>query len=238
MSNLKSLRTELKTLANPERAIHSKRFFKTGKGEYGEGDIFLGLTNPQLRELTKKYLSLDFQELQELLNSKIHEERLISLLILVKKFQKAKKDHKTQYFIYNFYLNNAKKINNWDLVDLSAPKIMGEFLLKNQDQTILRQLALSKNLWEKRISIISTLTFIRDRKFGETLAIASMLLEDEHDLIHKAVGWALREIGKKNQQVLETFLFQNYKQMPRTMLRYAIEKFPEDVRQKYLKGEI
>jgi 3-methyladenine DNA glycosylase AlkD len=237
MSELLQLRTELRTFANPERAIHSQRFFKTGKGQYGEGDIFLGLTNPQLRELTKKYLSLDFQELQELLNSKFHEERLISLLILVKKFQKAKKDPKAQYYIYNFYLNNAKKINNWDLVDLSAPKIMGGFLLRNQDQSILRQLAKSENLWEKRISIISTLTFIRDRKFGETLAIASMLLEDEHDLIHKAVGWALREIGKKNQQVLETFLLQNYKTMPRTMLRYAIEKFPEDVRQKYLRGE-
>jgi 3-methyladenine DNA glycosylase AlkD len=238
MDNLESLKSELKSLADPERAVHSQRFFKTGKGQYGEGDIFLGLTNPQMRELTKKYLALDFPDLQELLNSKIHEERLISLLILVKKFQKAKKEHKTQYFIYNFYLDNAKKINNWDLVDLSAPKILGEFLLKNQDPSILRQLARSENLWEKRIAIISTLTFIRDRKFGETLAIAEMLLKDEHDLIHKAVGWALREIGKKNQQVLETFLIQNYKTMPRTMLRYSIEKFPEELRQKYLKGQI
>lgn len=238
MDNLKSLKAELQTLSDPERARNSQRFFKTGPGEYGEGDIFLGLTNPQLRELTKKHFDMDYQELQELLNSKIHEERLISLLILVKKFQKAKKDHKTQYFIYNFYLSNAKRINDWDLVDLSAPKILGEFLYKSQDQSVLRQLALSKNLWEKRISIISTLTFIKNRKFGETLAIAEILLKDEHDLIHKAVGWALREIGKKNSQVLETFLLQNYKQMPRTMLRYAIEKFPEEVRQKYLKGEI
>lgn len=236
--NLISLKSELKSLGDPQRAINSQRFFKTGKGEYGEGDVFIGLTNPQLHELTKKYSGLDLNDLQELLNSKIHEERLISLLILVRQFQKAKKNHKAQYFIYNFYLKNARKVNNWDLVDLSAPKIVGEFLLKNQDQSILRQLAKSENLWEKRIAIISTLTFIRDRKFGETLAIANMLLEDEHDLIHKAVGWALREIGKKNQKVLETFLIQNYKKMPRTMLRYAIEKFPQDIRQKYLKGEI
>lgn len=235
---LQELKSELASLSNPERAKNLQRFFKTGKGEYGEGDVFIGLSNPQLHDLTKKYFSLDFQEIQQLLNSKIHEERLISLLILVKKFQKAKKDNKTRYFIYNFYLNNAKKINNWDLVDLSAPKILGEFLLKNQDQTILRQLARSESIWEKRISIISTLTFIKNRKFGETLALAEILLNDEHDLIHKAVGWALREIGKKNQNVLETFLMQNYKQMPRTMLRYSIEKFPEELRQKYLKGEI
>lgn len=238
MNNLESIRSDLKSLADPQRAIHSQRFFKTGKGEYGEGDIFIGLTNPQLHTLTKQHLHLTLAELQELLNSKIHEERLIALLILVKQFQKAKKDHKVQYQIYNFYLNNAKKINNWDLVDLSAPKILGEFLLKNQDQTILRQLAKSENLWEKRISIISTLTFIKNRKFGETLALAEMLLDDKHDLIHKAVGWALREIGKKNSNVLETFLLQNHKKMPRTMLRYAIEKFPEDKRQKYLRGEI
>ena len=238
MSILQSLKSELDSLANPERAVHSQRFFKTGKGEYAEGDIFLGLTNPQIHILAKKYSELNFQEIQELLNSKIHEERLLSLLILVKKFQKAKKDHKTQYFIYNFYLKNTKNINNWDLVDLSAHKIVGEFLLKNQDQSILRQLAKSENLWEKRISIISTLTFIKNRKFGETLALAEILLNDEHDLIHKAVGWALREIGKKNQNVLETFLLQNYKKMPRTMLRYAIEKFPNDVRQKYLRGNL
>lgn len=238
MPNLKILRAELKTLANPKRAILSQRFFKTGKGQYGEGDIFIGLTNPQLHTLTKKYVNLTIEELHELLNSKIHEERLISLLILVKQFQKAKKDQKTQYQIYNFYLKNARKINNWDLVDLSAPKIVGAFLLKNQDKTILREFAKSENLWEKRIAIISTLTFIRERKFGETLAIANILLEDKHDLIHKAVGWALREIGKKNQKVLETFLLQNYKQMPRTMLRYSIEKFPQKIRQKYLKGEI
>jgi 3-methyladenine DNA glycosylase AlkD len=238
MDNLQSLRSELTTLGNPERAKNLQRFFKTGKGEYGEGDVFIGLNNPQLHELTKKYFNLNFQEIQELLNSKIHEERLLSLLVLVKQFQKAKKDHKTQYFIYNLYLNNAKKINNWDLVDLSAPKILGEFLFRNQDQSILRQLAQSENLWERRISIISTLTFIKNRKFGETLAIAELLLNDKHDLIHKAVGWALREIGKKDSNVLELFLKTHYNEMPRTMLRYSIEKFPEDVRQKYLKGEI
>ncbi len=238
MSQFQQLKSELTALANPERARHSQRFFKTDKGEYAEGDIFLGLTNPQIHVLTKKYSSVDFPDLQELLNSKIHEERLLALLILVRKFQKAKKDSRLQYFIYNFYLKNTRNINNWDLVDLSAHKILGEYLLRNQDQTILRHLAKSENLWERRISIISTMAFISERKFGETLAIAEILLNDEHDLIHKAVGWALREIGKKNQNVLETFLLQNYKKMPRTMLRYAIEKFPEDVRQKYLKGTI
>jgi 3-methyladenine DNA glycosylase AlkD len=238
MTDLQTLQAELRFFGNPERAIHSQRFFKTGKGEYAEGDVFLGLTNPQIHALTKKHSALDFPSIQKLLNSKIHEERLLALLILVKKFQKAKKDHKMQYFIYNFYLNNTKNINNWDLVDLSAHKIPGEFLLKNQDQTILRHLARSESLWERRIAIISTMAFIRERKFGETLAIAEILLNDKQDLIHKAVGWALREIGKKNQNVLETFLLQNYKQMPRTMLRYAIEKFPKDLRQKYLKGEI
>jgi 3-methyladenine DNA glycosylase AlkD len=236
--SLQQLKQELKQAANPEKAKDLQRFFKTGKGEYAEGDIFLGIQVPITRQIIKNHFNLTYQELAELLNSKFHEERLSALLILNQKFKKAKKDHKERYYIYNFYLKNTKGINNWDLVDLSAPNIPGEFLFKNQDQSMLRHLAQSQNIWERRIAILSTLAFIKNRKFGESLAIAKMLLNDEHDLIHKAVGWMLREIGKRNQEVLETFLNQNYKTMPRTMLRYAIEKFPEDLRQKYLKGEI
>ncbi|MBS3089030.1 DNA alkylation repair protein [Candidatus Pacearchaeota archaeon] len=232
------IQQELKSLANPEKAKLLQKFFKTGKGEYAEGDIFLGIPVPVIRQTIKNYFSLEYQELSELLNSKIHEERLAALLILTKKFKKAKKDHKEKYKIHQFYLDNTKNINNWDLVDLSAPNILGEFLLTNQDQSILKHLAKSNNLWEKRIAVISTLAFIKKYKFGETLALSQMLINDEHDLIHKAVGWMLREIGKRNIETLEIFLKQNYKQMPRTMLRYSIEKFPKEKRQRYLKGEI
>jgi 3-methyladenine DNA glycosylase AlkD len=237
MSNLQSLKSELKSLSNPEKARVLQRFFKTGKGEYAEGDIFLGIPVPESRKIAKKYLALSREEIKALLESKIHEERLIALLILVHQFKKAKKNRLEQRRIFNFYLSNTKHINNWDLVDLSAPNIVGEFAFKDET-SILNLLARSQNLWEKRIAIVSTLTFIRKRKFGETLAISEMLLNDQHDLIHKAVGWMLREVGKRNLEILELFLKSHYKQMPRTMLRYAIEKFPEEKRQMYLKGEI
>jgi 3-methyladenine DNA glycosylase AlkD len=237
MSQLNFLRLELKSKANSDKAKILQRFFKTGKGEYGEGDIFLGITVPQQRTIAKSYLSLTFNEIQELLDSKIHEERLIALIILTTKFKKSKKNNLEKIKLYEFYLRNTKNINNWDLVDISAPKIVGEFLL-NQDKYILRSLAKSENLWERRIAIISTLPLIKKRSFGETLAISEILLTDKHDLIHKAVGWMLREVGKKNKEVLELFLKTRYKEMPRTMLRYSIEKFPEDLRKKYLNGEI
>ncbi len=237
MFNLNSLKQEIKSLANPEKAKIYQRFFKTDKGEYGEGDIFLGLTVPQTRAIAKKYHNLSIEEISQLLNSKIHEERLLSLLILVEQFKKSKKNNLEKRKIFEFYLANSEKVNNWDLVDLSAPNIVGEFLF-NDDKSILKQLAGSNNIWQRRISIISTYAFIKRKKFGETLLIADILLNDTHDLIHKAVGWMLREVGKRNIETLEIFLKERYKQMPRTMLRYAIEKFPEEKRKAYLKGEI
>ena len=230
---LNELRTELRSLADTEQAKNLSRFFKTGKGQYGEGDVFLGIKVPMQRTIAKKYLDLNFQELQELLNSKIHEERLIALIILTNQFKKSKKDKLEQRQIFGFYLKNTSRINNWDLVDLSAPSIVGEFLQK-EDTGILRQLANSGNLWERRIAIISTFPFIKKNNFGETLTISNILIEDKHDLIHKAVGWMLREIGKRNKNVLEFFLSQRHKKMPRTMLRYAIERFPEDERKKWM----
>jgi 3-methyladenine DNA glycosylase AlkD len=235
---LSQLISEIHSKANPEKAKLLQRYFKTGKGEYGEGDVFLGLTVPILRELSKKYYdSISLKEIEELLDNKYHELRAISLMILILKYKKSKKDRLMQRKIYELYLKKTDRINNWDLVDISAPKIVGDFLLKNKED-VLKYLAKSSNIWEKRIAIISTFAFIKKRDFGDTLAISNMLLKDEHDLIHKAVGWALREVGKQNKKVLELFLISRYKEMPRTMLRYAIEKFPESERQKWLKGEM
>lgn len=234
---LNELKKEIEKAKNPEQAKILQRFFKTGKGEYGEGDIFLGIKVPIQRSIAKNYTELSFIDLQNLLNSKIHEERLIALIILTNKYKKAKKDTAKKRQIFEFYLKNTNNINNWDLVDLSAPNIVGDFSSIDGNE-IIRFLAKSKNLWEKRIAIVSTHAFIRKRIFGETIAIADILIKDEHDLIHKAVGWMLREVGKRNQDVLEIFLKERYKTMPRTMLRYAIEKFPEEKRKAYLKGEI
>jgi 3-methyladenine DNA glycosylase AlkD len=234
---LNSLKNELEGLKNPEQAKNLQRFFKTGKGEYGEGDIFLGIKVPVQRSVAKKYADLSIKDLQNLLDSKIHEYRLIALIILTNKYKKAKKDKLKQRQIFEFYLKNTNNINNWDLVDLSAPNIVGDFS-ETDGTEILKFLAKSKNIWERRIAIISTAPFIKKRIFGETLSIADMLIKDEHDLIHKAVGWMLREVGKRNQEVLEIFLKERYKEMPRTMLRYAIEKFPEEKRKSYLLGKI
>ncbi len=234
MDNLNYLKQDLKILSNKEKAKVLQGFFKTGPGEYGEGDIFLGIIVPKSREMAKKYSGLSLEEIKSLLESKIHEERLIALLILVNNYQKYSDK---QEEIYNFYLSNSKKINNWDLVDLTADKIVGHYLI-NKPKDILYELSKSENIWERRISIISTFNFIKNNKFDETLKISQILLNDKHDLIHKAVGWMLREIGKRNQEIEEQFLQRNYKSMPRTMLRYAIEKFSEDKRQAYLKGKI
>lgn len=209
-----------------------QRFFKTGKGEYGEGDIFAGLTVPQSRKLAIKYKDLPFSEISQLLESKIHEERLIALLILVSNFQKKPLEQRK---IYEFYLKNTKHINNWDLVDLSSHEIVGEYLLDKPKQVLLK-LAKSKDLWEKRIAIISTFSFIRENNFETSLKIAEILVDDKEDLIQKALGWMLREIGKKNLAVEEGFLRKYCRQMGRTALRYSIEKFPEEKRQRYLHG--
>ena len=233
--NLAELRKEIKSKYDVERAEHSKRFFKTGKGEYGEGDVFYGLSVPEQRKIVAKFWKdLTLNQCEELLQSKIHEERLVSLLILVKKFEKDIGERKN---IFDLYLINSKQVNNWDLVDSSAHKIIGKYLL-DKDRAVLYKLARSENLWEKRISIISTFMFIANREFEDSLKISEILLNDKHDLIHKAVGWALREVGKKNQKVEEDFLKKYYKQMPRTMLRYAIEKFEEKLRKEYLSGDI
>jgi len=232
--DLRSLRKELERLTDNKKASFLQRFFKTGKGEYGEGDIFVGLTVPQSRILAVKYKDLSFLEILELLKSKIHEERLIALLILVHRFKKNPDEQKK---IYNFYLQNTKYINNWDLVDLSSHKIIGEYLL-DKPKDILFELARSENLWERRIAMISTFSFIRDRKFDTSLKIAELLVKDKEDLIQKALGWMLREIGKKDLETEETFLKKYYKQMRRTALRYAIEKFPEEKRLSYLHGTV
>ena len=234
MLTLKQLKADVLALKNPEKIPIYQNFFKTGKGQYGEGDIFYGITVPQSRTVVAKYKDLPLKDIEELLGSKIHEERLIAILLLVHNYEKHPEKRQE---IYDFYLDNTKKINNWDLVDLSAHKIVGRHIEKT-DRKILSSLAHSQNLWEKRISIISTAYFIRNNDFTDTIKISEILLKDDHDLIHKAVGWMLREVGKKELSVLENFLKQHYKKMPRTMLRYAIERFPEEKRKKYLKGEI
>ena len=235
MSTLKSLKKELKSKASPEIAKNLQRFFKTGPGEYGEGDIFLGLKVGGSREIAKKYQDLSLKETEKLLHSKIHEERLVALLILIHKFQTDKEDLKEK--IFKLYLKNTKYINNWDLVDLSAHKIIGEYL-RDKSKKILYKLAKSENLWERRIAVLSTFHFIGNNEFKESLKISKLLLKDKHDLIHKAVGWMLREIGKRSIAIEEKFLKIHYKKMPRTMLRYAIERFPEKRRKAYLKGKI
>ncbi len=232
---LNLLKEELQKFANPEKAGIFKKFFKRGSGEYAEEDIILGISAPEQRKIAERYFDLSLDNLQELINSRIHEHKLTALLILIHKYSKADELLKKQ--IFDFYLKNAKNINNWDLVDLSAPNILGNFLLY-KDKKILYNLAKSDNLWERRISILSTFYFIRHGQFEETVNISKLLLTDEHDLIHKAVGWMLREIGKRDQKRLEQFLIQHYKNMPRTMLRYAIEKLNPKKRQQYLKGEI
>lgn len=231
---LQDLKSDLKKEANPEKAKLLQGFFKTGKGEYGEGDIFLGVTVPETRKIAVKHKDIRLKEIESLLKSEIHEERLCALLLLVHNYQKHKEK---QAEIFNFYLKNTTYINNWDLVDLSSHKIVGHFLF-DKNKSILYKLANSENLWEKRISIISTFYFISKREFSDSLRIAEILLNDKHDLIHKAVGWMLREIGKKDLETLECFLKFHYKNMPRTMLRYAIEKLPEKRRKAYLIGKI
>jgi len=234
-SRLSELREKVKAVASPDVAKTMQWFFKTGKGEYGEGDVFVGLKVPTQRILAKEFRKLNLNDLKILLNSKVHEERLISLFILIYKFEKG--DEKEKEKIFSFYLKNRKGVNNWDLIDLSAPKIVGKYLL-DKEKSLLLELAISENLWERRIAILSTQEFIRNNKFDTTLKIAKILLRDEQDLIHKAVGWMLREIGKRDLSAEELFLKLYYKNMPRTMLRYAIEKFPEVKRKKYLQSKI
>ena len=233
--SLSEIRKEISKQKNPAQAINLQRFFKTGKGEYGEGDVFYGIKVPVQRTIAVRFKEVVLGDLKTLISSKVHEERLIAAFILVGQFKKA--DDERRKIIYEFYLKNRKGINNWDLVDLSAPKIVGEYLI-DKEKELLYKFAHSKNLWEKRISIISTQAFIKQHWFEDTLMISEILLHDKHDLIHKAVGWMLREIGNRDIETEEEFLKQHYKTMPRTMLRYAIEKFPEIKRKAYLLGKI
>lgn len=225
--------SELKEAGNPEKAAHLSRFFKTGKGEYGEGDLFLGVTVPEQRAIAKKYRETDYPVLHELLFSPYHEARLTGLLILVDKFTKHKETAYRQCCV-DFYLAHTSQINNWDLVDLTCYKILGVWLT-DKDRQLLYHLAASQNIWEQRISIVSCMYFVRQGDFKDCIAISDRLLVHDHDLIHKAVGWLLRETGKKDRTTLTEFLATRYTRMPRTMLRYAIEHFPEEERKYYLK---
>jgi len=226
---------ELKSEKNTEQAKILSRFFKTGKGQYGEGDIFWGIRVPVLREISKKFKEASLKDIQELLNSKVHEHRMTGMFLLIESYKKA--ENKKE--IFDFYLKNTKNINNWDLVDLTAPNIIGFYLLENKkERKVLYSLVKSKNLWERRIAIISTFTLLRNKEYEDTLNISELLLKDEHDLIHKAVGWMLRELGKRDKSVEIEFLDKYYKVMPRTMLRYSIEKFDLKEKQKYMKKKL
>lgn len=231
------VKKELEKYANPDKAEHSARFFKTGKGEYGEGDKFIGATVPDQKKVARKFKNLPFPEITKLLDSKVHEHRLTGTLILRSQYQAAK-ETALRKKIADYYVSNAKRMNNWDLVDSSAHYILGDYLVGQTDRKILYKFARSKNLWEQRISMMSCFAFIRQEDYKDALKIAEMLLDHEHDLIHKVVGWMLREIGNRDMAVEEDFLKPRYQNMPRTMLRYAIEKFPEPKRKAYLKGEI
>jgi 3-methyladenine DNA glycosylase AlkD len=233
--SLKELHAELRALGSPGRGASSQRFFKTGPGEYGEGDKFIGLTVPEMRSFARKYRDLDEPSVIKLLYSPWHEERLIALLLLVDRYGRG--DQSRRNDIHRAYLANARQINNWDLVDMSASQIVGSHL-DARDISLLERLARSKNLWKRRIAIVSTLYFIRRGEFFPTLTIAAMLLGDSHDLIHKAVGWMLREVGKRDRAGLDKFLAKHHRRMPRTMLRYAIERHPEPIRKRYLAGTI
>lgn len=232
----KKIMNRLRELGNRDIARHSERFFKTGKGEYGEGDRFLGIRVPVLRKCVKEYRSISLEETTEILHSPFHEARLLAVLILAAKYSSAKTNAE-QEAVYITYLGNTNFINSWDIVDCSAEHVVGAHLFLKDRKPIYR-LVRSKNLWERRIGIISTFHFIKKKDFYDTIECARVLLNDKEDLIHKAAGWMLREVGKRDCNAEEQFLVRYYRRMPRTMLRYAIEKFPEYERLAYLRGEI
>lgn len=229
---------ELKSFADKRQREVLMRFFKTGKGQYGEGDRFLGVKVPQTRAIVKAHWAeCSDSDVDALITSPYHEARLAGLLVLCRRYKAAKGDEAAQAQIVEEYLGYTAYINNWDLVDLTAYELLGDWYL-TRDRLLLREMAFhGQSVWEQRIAIVTTMQFIRHGDFDTTLKIAQILLDHPHDLIHKAVGWLLREVGKRDRRVLEEFLLPRYKTMPRTMLRYAIERFPERLRQKYLKGE-
>ena len=230
--NAEFIISELQSVGTPAKAAHLQKFFKTGPGQYGEGDVFLGVVVPHTRSIAKANMQTPLTEILRLLKSKYHEARLCALLILTERFKKATEKERKE--IFDFYIKNASRANNWDLVDLSCPTIVGLYLL-DKERNILYKLAESESLWEQRIAIVSTYAFIRENEFSDTLELSKKLFTHKHDLMHKAVGWMLREVGKRNRKTLTDFLEEYSTKMPRTSLRYAIEHYPETERQYFLK---
>lgn len=227
-----NIKQQLIAMGNPQKAEHAKYFFKTGKGQYGENDIFVGCTNPEVRKVASANKALSFAELKKLITDEIHECRLTAIVILTEQFRKAKDAKRKE--IVDFYLEHTAGINNWDLVDLSAYKILGEWLT-DKERNILYDLAKSENMWKQRIAIIATKAFIQNNDFVDTIKLAKLFLSHKHDLMHKATGWMLREVGKKDEKMLTDFLELHHKTMPRTMLRYSIEKLNPEQREYYMK---
>ena len=232
--NAEFILRELFSVANPEKAKFLQGFFKTGKGQYAEGDVFLGIVVPTTRNIVKVNKALPLPEIQILLNSEYHEARLAGFLFLAQQFKNAKKEEDRKE-IFDFYLANARKANNWDLVDVTCRDVIGLYLLDKDNRSALYRLAESDNLWEQRIAIVSTWTFIKHKQYDDTLALSEKMLNHKHDLMHKATGWMLREVGKKDRETLIDFLDKHYKNMPRTALRYAIEHFPPEQRACYMR---
>ena len=228
-----AVKRELKTLINPEKAAFYPSFFKTGKGEYGEGDKFLGVVVPDQRKVARQFKSLPLKQIEKLLDDPYHECRLTGILILVNQYEKCR-DADERKAICDFYVSKLDRVNNWDLVDSSAQKILGPQLYDSKDRRLLYRLAKSKHLWRERVAVIATLYFIKHDDFADTLKLCEQMLNHQHDLMHKATGWMLREIGKRNRQVLEAFLDRWHEKMPRTMLRYSIEHFSKSDRKKWM----
>jgi 3-methyladenine DNA glycosylase AlkD len=231
--NAQFILQELLSVADPEKAQFLQRFFKTGKGQYAEGDVLLGITVPLTRDIVKRCPALPFSDIQQLVDSDYHEVRLAGLLLLVKQFKKAPEAGRKK--IFDFYLKNARRANNWDLVDVTCRDVVGLYLLDKADRTVLYRLADSRNLWEQRIAMVSTWTFIKYHQFDDTLALSEKLLHHPHDLMHKATGWMLREVGKKDRETLCGFLETHHRVMPRTTLRYAIEHFTPEARAYFMR---
>jgi len=231
MNSLQAIKKELQSLADPQIAQHSQRFFKTGKGDYGEGDVFLGIRVPVIRKLAKRFHNLPLDNIESLLKSKFHEQRLLALIMMVNLFKKS--DSHTQQQIFNTYINNIEYINNWDLIDTTTPHIVGTYLF-DKNRQLLFNYAESENLWQRRISVLACLYFIQRDDFKDFIEIAETLVNDQHDLIHKAVGWMLREAAKKQLSITTRYLDQYAAIMPRTMLRYALKKFPANLKKEYM----
>jgi Predicted DNA alkylation repair enzyme len=232
-ASAKEIQADLKKLSNPKDAEFLQRFFKTAEGQYGHGDRFRGIRVPASRQIVKKHSDAELETAVDLLASEFHEDRLVALLMMVKMYDRG--DEKLRERVYKAYLSNTDRINNWDLVDSSAPYIVGRHLMERSRKPLYR-LAVSRSLWERRIAVLSTFYFIKYRQFDDSIAIAEKLLDDKEDLMHKAVGWMIREVANRDGDAARKFLRRHYRKMPRTMLRYAIEKFPETERQSYLKG--